>query len=338
MDNVNTNFSKKITEELFVNDDFTKFYYTFKNENRTVDGYLDYSDKKWNQEMKIAVAKAALSKIKTQSKQLVLNGDAIVFDLIVRKLYSSTDAAQEIELKYYDNYVKRFIGNKNIILVTPEDIEDILEYVKRTSEKFSSFVIVSNFISKVFVYALNKGYIVRNPMKYVNIDSERIDSLSKYLKDKISEVYNVVNIEFKDEPIVLAFYLLIFNGKAIKHILKLKWEMINFNENYYKVKRTKLKSHYLHPAVKEELLKAREQEGFIFKESDETFDKFKEISFRINKYIPDFSLSKLEYFVGELKERESFNSNSFKNESTKLLPSSKKIKPKLNIGKFSKKA
>ncbi|MEA3384550.1 MAG: phage integrase SAM-like domain-containing protein [Campylobacterota bacterium] len=339
-----------ISENLWIDDSGDNFYYSFTVGEDKVEGKLDYSLKKWNSAMKVAVAKTAVSKLKSEHKQIVVKKEIITFDLLVTKSYRLDHKASFVQIEYYEKYIKEFIGSKNILKINSFDLKKVFDYQYSNGFKLSTLLITFDFLKVVFNTAMNQKIITDNPCRYINIQTILDNTYTKTIKDKLNEIYNTATIIFKDEPLYLAFILFLLHGKRKKDIYLLMWELIDFKNDSFLVKPGKKKYHYLHPTIKEELLKVKRESGFLYKSEIEVnsnnVEDIKNHFKKINKYIPDFSINHMEYLVEQLQERQVFGDDysSYKASSQpkpkreqRLIGKSRTIKPKLNIGKFSKK-
>ena len=348
----NSEFSN-IADDIWVDDTGSRYYYSFKmNDDSKIDGILDYSDKNWNSAMKLAVAKAAVAKLKNEHKQLVVKDQVFTFDKLVQKAYKLNQKANFVEFSYYEKYIKEFIGDMDILEINSFDIKKIFDSQYSHNLKLSTLRITYDFLDTIFKIALTSKVINDNPCISINIQVILEKIYIKTIKDKLNELYNVASIIFKDQPLYLAFVLFILHGKRKKDLLLLKWELIDLEHNSFYIKPTKKRRYYLHPTIKEELVKIRKNYGFLYKNDIELNYQIdldiKDHLNKINQYIPDFNLSNIEYLVEQLQERQVFGEdvssyNTSTQESNKPKPEqkrivrSKTIKPKLNIGKFSKK-
>ena len=345
----NIEFSN-IANDLWIDDLGDKFYYSFILGDNKIDGILDYTDKNWNSAMKLAVAKVAVTKLKNEQKQLVINNSIFTFDKLVSQSYKLNHKSNFVEIDYYEKYIKTFIGDKDLKEINSFDIKKIFDYQYQNGFTLSTLKITFDFLNSILNLALRSDLISENPCNSINIQMIQENTYIKTIKDKLNETYNVSCIIFKDEPLYLAFILFLLHGKRKKDLLLLRWELIDFDNNNFTVKPTKKKYHYLHPTIKEELLRVKKSYGFIYQDDIEINEKvtidIKEQFNKINKYIPDFSINNMEYLVEQLQERQVFgeeysvykpSKSEVPKTKQKLIAKSKIIKPKLNIGKFSKK-
>jgi len=344
-------FIQKVEDDLWVNDTKDKFYYKFKVNDKVYEGEFDYSKKPWNNSIKLSVARAALSKLKVQHKQVTILNH-FTLDRYVKEIFKLTSIASLVQMRYYENGVKQKLGDKDISIITPENIKELFDNMREQRDfKLSTFRITFDFLNLIFDAAYKKNIIKLNPCEALNIEFIRENEYIKSVKDKIHEIYNVISVVFKDDPLSQSFFLFLLNGKKMKKILTLRWEYIDFENNSYRLNPKKYKSHYLHPAIKEELLKVRKKSGLIY-ENDFDIEtpilSVEEQSFKVNEYIPDFNIEILEFLVEELHERQTYGESYSTYDSSKrqkpqqkptqkLITKPTKVRPNLNIGKFSKK-
>jgi integrase len=269
--------------------------------------------------MTIAVAKAAVAKLKkNNAQQLTVKKQlSITLDSFVMRLFNTTVIADAIELKYYNRFIKPFIGSMNIVEIRSVHIEKIFQFLSQQAP-LSSFKIVYDLLFELFTHAISKRRIRVNPLLSINLSYNYENEYTRFLKEKIAEIYDVIQIVFKDEPLTKSFFLFLFNGKKRDDILNLRWELINFNANTYRIRSNRPNSHFLQPAIKKELFKIRKQHGLIYHNDidiENPILSIEEQSFKINRYIPDFNIDSFEYIIEELHERQAFDTNILVNNS-----------------------
>ncbi len=332
-------YNKRITAELWCDSSINHFYYKFSDGVKDIDGKLDYSLKKWDDAMKVSVAKGVVSREKSKYQKIALR-EEITLDRFIHNEFKDNTIANLIELKYYNNYLQKYLGFKNLKLITPNEIEHTFKEQQKYGFKLSTYKITLNFIMKVFEKAVERKIIQKNPCHFIDFEYIRESEYVKFIQDKISEIYNVVSIVFHKDPLVLSFYLFLLKGKKKEKIMELRWELIDFEHNTFRLNRLKSKTYYLHPAIKDELLKVYKRSGLVYENDIEINNPtltIEEESYKINNYIPDFSIESLEILVDELQEREPFIRPTHQNrmDEFKQLPQVSIIKPKLKIGKFA---
>lgn len=332
-------YNKRITKELWCDGSVNHFYYKFNNGLKDIDGKLDYSDKKWDNAMKISVAKGIVTREKNKYQKISVRKE-LTLDRFIQNEFKDETIAGLVELRYYKNYLQNYLGFKNLKLITPTDIENTFKEQQKFGFKLSTYKITSSFIIKVFEKAIEKKILLKNPCHFIDFEFIKESEYIKFIQDKISEIYNVVNIIFEKDPLVLSFYLFLLKGKKKEQIIELRWELIDFENNTFRLNRFKSKTHYLYPAIKDELLKVYKRAGLVY-ENDIDINNptltIEEESYKINNYIPDFSIESLEILVDELQERQPFLRQNYTNQMDefKQLPQISIIKPKLKIGKFA---
>jgi len=338
-------YTKKITDELWSDETNSLFYYKFVEYGELNDGKLDFSEKKWNDAMKISVAKATLKKEKKKNKQIIKK-EKLTFDDFINKHVDFQDISYLIEQRYYKKYIQSTLGELPLEWITVEDIKAIFNQ-QQNNFKLSVYEITSQFLIKVFDFAVKKGFVKENLCKQIDFRYARETQYLKLIHEKIAEIYDVISILFHNNPLMLSFFLFLVNGRKKEKMLNLKWEFIDFEYDSYRLESNTHKINFLHPAIKEELLKVRKQKGYVYQNDIDINQDIKiptiiEESYKINNYIPEFSIEFLESLVEEFQERQTFNAEKnfdteFEKPKQKQIVQKKIIKPKLNIGKFSKK-
>lgn len=145
-----------------------------------------------------------------------------------------------------DHYIKRYIGNKQLVYLTTADIQRLYNKIKKEGrvvthpihkKQLSDSMVrsVHMLLHQALDVAVKERLIVRNPTQGTTIPKQR-KTEKQVLNDNQLEIFlNAI----KEEPYWYDFfYVEIMTGLRRGEICGLKWEDINFIENTLSVKRS----------------------------------------------------------------------------------------------------
>jgi len=338
-------FPHKIATGLWCNDSATIFYYDFKVDSSRIRGTLDYTNKNWPMSMKTSVAKAHITKLKEEKKELLSN-DLVKFGVFITRYFNKLKKTEWVKTKinHYNKYIKQFLAHKRLRSIKRNDIEEILLYQKSLNLKPRTLKTTLEVLNPVFKKAIENGIITKNPCSGLKIEVESKKEVILDPEEKLQEIVSVLYKVFEDDPFYLSLYLFAMQGRTKGEILKLRWELIDFDNNLYQVKKGG-KSYLLQPNVKEQLMKFYKPYGWVYESSHNLgrpITNIEKQTIKIKKFIPKFTIRYMQDIVKEVQERQIMGvyapAKDPEIEKKKVtIKKPIKIKPKLSIGKFAKK-
>lgn len=148
----------------------------------------------------------------------------------------------EIRNSSYNNYlytienrVKPELGEFNVEEITKKEIQD---YIIKQSEKLKQETVINTtkVLSQSFKYAVENGYIANTPYRGIKIPKDKdIKELKVFKPEEIEKIISVKGFSKKKKSMVILGYR---TGMRIGEILALKWEDIDFKQNFLTIKRT----------------------------------------------------------------------------------------------------
>ena len=122
--------------------------------------------------------------------------------------------------------------------VTPEDISCFYKYLQKTrNDKNNTLKRYQGYLSKAFEYAINKGYIVSNPVcKAEKIRKEKSNAGKVLSKMDLRKILDVVKGTKMELPVNLGLVYGLRRGE----VLGLRWEDIDFNRKSLMVANTRV--------------------------------------------------------------------------------------------------
>jgi integrase len=127
---------------------------------------------------------------------------------------------------------------------------------------------IIEILNPIFKYALKNKMMEENPIEFMSV---KVGSQKKIVTNAgalFHKVYTGVNEYYHDNPYYRALFLFAFTGRRKSEILKMKWENIDFNNNYYWIEETKNADTQLFPLpefIKTPLLEIKSNRaGYVF--------------------------------------------------------------------------
>jgi len=162
------------------------------------------------------------------------------------------------------------IGHKAIGSIRESDIMVIISKMDK-EHKLSPRTqkIILEVLNPLFDFGIRNKYLNESPVKYIKIKIPSQKKIVTNATELFKRVYIGIIEYYHDEPFYKALFLFAFTGRRKSEILNLKWENIDFTNDYYWIEDTKNgdKQRYkLSPMLKVTLLEILdEREGLVFK-------------------------------------------------------------------------
>lgn len=292
--------NKLLKEEvmgLYEHNELPKFYYRFSKDGKRFKRIFDFSDKAWD---KKTIHKELSKKIKSVNQDPNFEREQAVKK---ESTYKKTDTLNQAIEKYFGikGYVVGQKENGNLIFNTTWNETKYRHYNKYIKSELGKIKIVDIKTSMISSVILNQSKLglkprtikttieLLNPIFEAYRDDEIIDkvpSKTKTIQDdknikrddtkKITDDPEETTIVFAkaiqslyaNNPFYLSLYLFAMLQRRKSEILKLRWENIDFEKNTYSYPKTKngeSQTFYLPLFLKNELLKFREYDGWVYK-------------------------------------------------------------------------
>lgn len=170
--------------------------------------------------------------------------------------------------RIYNLYLKNEIGRKKIGKVKEIDLLQILTALKDKGLKSTTRKRVLDVIKPVFKFAHRNKIIKENPAENINVKVKDTKKMVTNAGEKLKKVYTGIMEVFADDPFYRALFLFALTGRRKSEILNLKWEHIDFENNYYWIADTKPNENQrydLPPIIKLALLElGPKASGYVF--------------------------------------------------------------------------
>lgn len=275
--------------------ELSKYLFRFKINGKSYRRIIDYSDKSWDkrtinnkliQDMKKYRDNPDFDKIDLSKKVEPKYKATYTLNKIVDRYFKDNEDGKKnsgktkyksswIETKknHYDKYIRSKIGHIKLSDIKVSTIRESLQYQQSQGLKARTVRTTLELLRPLFAEAVDDNAITTNPcnaetiVSFQGIKREKTKKDSKTPLETLQVFYRAIIELFEDNPYYLSFYLLTAMQRRKSEVMKLRWENVNFNENTYTCKDTKNgeeQTFYLPQSIKEQLLKFREIEGWVY--------------------------------------------------------------------------
>ncbi len=167
----------------------------------------------------------------------------------------------------YARYLEKQLGNKAIDKIKPMQIQKIINDMSKQELSPRTQKSILEVLKPMFRFALQNKMIKEVPTTFINVKIPNQKKIVTNATELFKKVYNGITSYYKDEPFYQALFLFGFTGRRKSEILNLRWENIDFINNYYWITNTKNddnQKYPLDPMVKTQLLYFQDIKGLVF--------------------------------------------------------------------------
>ena len=175
---------------------------------------------------------------------------------------------KKIKQSIYRRYIEKKIGKKSISDIKPMQIKKIINDLDKKGLSPRTQKSILEVLKPMFRFAIENKMIKENPTQYINVKIPNQKRVVTNATELFNRIYNGIKTYYEDEPFYQALFLFAFTGRRKSEILNLKWENIDFQNNYYWITNTKNNDNQKYPLpeyIKNQLLKFKEKKGLVFK-------------------------------------------------------------------------
>ncbi len=169
----------------------------------------------------------------------------------------------------YKRYIKKPLGSKSIEAIKPMQIQKIINDLAKQGLKERTQKTILEVLKPMFKFALENKMIKEAPTANINVKIPNQKKIVTGATELFNQVYKAITTYYKDEPYYQALFLFGFTGRRIGEVISLKWNNIDFLNDYYWIEDTKnddKQKYPLPPYIKEQLLQIPDtKRGLVFK-------------------------------------------------------------------------
>lgn len=151
-------------------------------------------------------------------------------------MYYSSDIKPSTFQRYegvYRNYIKESdIASAKVHTFNSVKLQIFYNSLYDNKKKTSQIEFLNRFLKAFFNFAIDKGYIVKNPCKSIVIPGKKEEVLKKNEIEILSEKeIKTIQEYIKNKPFELIFTLALSTGARLGELVALKWENIDLKNN-----------------------------------------------------------------------------------------------------------
>lgn len=241
-------FVNKIETGLFANDDYTKFRYRFKAQDKeysktfSIKSSFGLRDRKRlarreAEEFRDEVQEALFNPFNKNTK--VDNIAKMYFD---KKCKPSSWTRDRQNM--YANYIKPLIGHKAVGKVIEHDVLTVVDGMRKGGKTKQNEAgnshrnivkCLRQVLKPILEYAMANGAIDRLPPIEIPKKETKTKKFVTKPIDKLKILHDTIMNLYKDDPFYRALFLFALFGRRWNEIRTLEWQHINFNENVYTI-------------------------------------------------------------------------------------------------------
>lgn len=241
-------FNIKVEPGLKTNKKFDKFFYRFKIEGKTHYITFDYSNKNWDKRTRITKAKTDAYEYKEKKKGITNQIDEnIKLDDFIKQCFETAEKSTSYsgdkwlgeKISYYTKFIKPTLGAKKVIDVRQLHIKNIISKVKKQGLSARTQKITLEVLNPIFKSAIANRIIIYNPCDGITIKRPKTKKKVQNASILLKKIYTAIMITFKDDIYYQALFLFALQGRRKSEIITMKWEYIDFDNNFYTIPETK---------------------------------------------------------------------------------------------------
>ncbi len=138
---------------------------------------------------------------------------------------------------FYDNHIKKYIGNKAVINVKKGDIDRVMTKAKGTSKRLQKGLL--EVMEPLFKRAVRDGLLDATPIDDEHQVRREFAKEKKLVFDaegKFVAVYKAIHTTFANDLKLRTAFLFGFSGRRLMEVLTLKWDDISIKSKVYVIR------------------------------------------------------------------------------------------------------
>jgi len=249
--------------------DNTKFLFDFRVEDKRYRKAYKINNIGWDKKTCIKEAKREMMRYKEDVEAGYTSSNKINLDKLKDLYFENLKATKWKTIKdnIYKRYITKKLGKKIIEDIKPMHIKKVINEMDKQGLSPRTQKSILEVLKPMFRFALENKLIREVPTDYINVKIPNQKKIVTNATELYKKVYKGIIELYQDEPFYKTLFLFGLTGRRKSEILNLKWENIDFKNNYYWITDTKNDDNQKYPLsqiLKTLLLEFKERKGLVF--------------------------------------------------------------------------
>lgn len=170
---------------------------------------------------------------------------------------------------FYERYLKEPLGGKQIDTIQEQHIWTIIRKMQSEGMATRTINTTLEILRPLFDFCIKNKVIRDNPTRFIVLKKENVKKIVTNGAEMFKRIFEGIADYYSTQPFYRALFLFGFTGRRKSEVLKLQWENVDLDNNYYWIEDTKnneQQKYELPHFVKEALLQIpATRTGLVFK-------------------------------------------------------------------------